>query len=66
MEPIEYLWKDRKHRLGQRIFGVGTICADFSDKSSPHLNLKNVRNPREVNDVTAASYTEGACPRPTA
>lgn len=95
MEPIEYLWKDRKRRLGlplsftryflsedrlfcetgllnlkasevllyrvqdleltmtlgQRIFGVGTVCVHSSDKSSPHLDLKNVKHPREVKEL---------------
>lgn len=31
--------------LGQRIFGVGTIIIHSSDKSAPHLELKNVKNP---------------------
>ena len=92
---IEYLWKDRRRRLGlplsftrymlsedrlfmekgllnlkadevllyrvqdleltmtlgQRIFGVGTVCVHSSDKSSPHLDLKNVKNPREVKEL---------------
>lgn len=95
MESIEYLWKDRKRRLGlplsftryflsedrlfcetgllnlkadevllyrvqdleltmslgQRIFGVGTVCVHSSDKSMPHLDLKNVKNPREVKEL---------------
>ena len=95
MEPIEYLWKDRKRRfgmplsftryrlsedrlfcetgflnlrsdevllyrvqdleltmsLGQRIFGVGTVCVHSSDKTMPHLDLKNVKNPREVKEL---------------
>ena len=95
MEPIEYLWKDRKRRLGlplsftryflsedrlfcetgllnlkasevllyrvqdleltmtlgQRIFGVGTVCVHSSDKSSPHLDLKNVKHPRQVKEL---------------
>lgn len=95
MEPIEYLWKDRKRHLGlplsftryrlsgdrlfretgffnlksdevllyrvqdlelnmsliQRIFGVGTVCVHSSDKTSPHLDLKNVRKPREVKEL---------------
>ena len=37
--------------LGQRIFGVGTICVVSSDKSVPHLGLKNVKNPREVKEL---------------
>ena len=92
---IEYLWKDRRRRLGmplsftkyslsedrlfcekgllnlkadevllyrvqdleltislgQRIFGVGTVCVHSSDKSSPHLDLKNVKKPREVKEL---------------
>ena len=95
MEPIEYLWKDRKRRfglplsftryslsedrlfcetgflnikadevllyrvrdleltisLGQRIFGVGTVCVHSSDQSIPHLDLKNVKHPREVKEL---------------
>ncbi len=95
MEPIQYLWKDRKRflgmplsltryrlskdrlfceqgflniqanevllyrvrdlqlniSLGQRIFGVGTVCVVSSDKSVPHLDLKNVKNPREVKEL---------------
>ena len=95
MEPIKYLWKDRKRyfglplsftryrlsedrlflekgffninadevllyrvrdlelnmRLTQRIFGVGTVCVHSSDQSSPHLELKNVKNPREVKEM---------------
>ena len=92
---IEYLWKDRRRRLGlplsftkyslsedrlflekgllslkadevllyrvqdleltislgQRIFGVGTVCVHSSDKSIPHLDLKNIKNPREVKEL---------------
>ena len=47
--------------LGQRIFGVGTVCVHSSDKSIPHLDLKNVKRPREVKElihrnVEAAKY----------
>ena len=95
MEPIEYLWKDRKRYFGlpisftryrlsedrlfcekgflnikqdevllyrvrdlelnlkltQRIFGVGTVCVHSSDQSIPHLDLTNVKNPREVKEL---------------
>lgn len=95
MEPINYLWKDRKRvlgmplsftryrlsedrlfcetgflnvksdevllyrvrdlrltmSLGQRIFGVGTVCVVSSDKSMPHLDLKNVKDPRAVKEL---------------
>ena len=38
-------------KLTQRIFGVGTICVVASDKSVPHLDLVNVKNPREVKEL---------------
>lgn len=37
--------------LGQRIFGVGTVCVHSSDKSIPHLDLKNVKDPRMVKEL---------------
>lgn len=37
--------------LGQRIFGVGTVCVVSSDKSIPHLDLKNVKDPRMVKEL---------------
>ena len=37
--------------LGQRIFGVGTVCVVSSDKSIPHLDLKNVKDPRSVKEL---------------
>ena len=95
MEPIEYIWKDRKRflgmplsftryrlsedrlfcekgflnlkadevllyrvrdlvltmSLGQRILGVGTVCVISSDQSIPHLDLKNVKHPRQVKEL---------------
>ena len=45
--------------LGQRIFGVGTVCVVSSDKSIPHLDLKNVKNPREVKELIH-KYVEAA------
>lgn len=95
MDPITYLWKDRKRHLGmpisftryrlsedrifcetgcfnlkeeeillyrvrdlelkrsfgQRIFGVGTICVHSSDKTNPHLDLKNVKDPKMVKEL---------------
>ena len=38
-------------KLWQRIFGVGTVCVVSSDKSAPHLDLVNVKNPREVKEL---------------
>jgi len=102
MEPIEYLWKDRKRHLGlplsftryrlsedrlfcetgflniksdevllyrvrdlqltislgQRIFGVGTVCVISSDKSIPHLDLKNVKHPRQVKELIHQNVEE--------
>lgn len=95
MDPITYLWKDRKRYLGlpisftryrlsedrifcetgcfslkeeevllyrvsdlelkrsfgQRIFGVGTVCVHSSDKTNPHLDLKNVKDPKMVKEL---------------
>ena len=38
-------------KLTQRIFGVGTICVVSSDKSVPHLDLVNVKDPRAVKEL---------------
>ena len=45
-------------KLTQRIFGVGTVCVVSSDKSVPHLDLKNVKNPREVKELIHRSVEE--------
>lgn len=37
--------------FGQRIFGVGTICLQSSDTTSPHLDLINVKHPRDVKEL---------------
>ena len=37
--------------LGQRIFGVGTVCVVSSDKSIPHMDLKNIKHPRQVKEL---------------
>ncbi len=107
MEPIQYLWEDRKRHLGlpmsftkyrlsedrlfcetgllnlksgevllyrvqdleltitlgQRIFGVGTVCVHSSDKTSPHLDLKNVKNPREVKELIHKKVEEAKLQR---
>lgn len=95
MKSIEYLWSDRRRRLGlplsftryslsedrlfletgllstrceeillyrvrdismrislgQRIFGVGTVTIQSSDKSCPILELRNIKHPRETKEV---------------
>ena len=45
-------------KLTQRIFGVGTVCVVSSDKSVPHLDLLNVKNPREVKELIHRSVEE--------
>ena len=37
--------------LFQRLFGVGTILIHSSDKSAPHLELKNIREPLVVKEL---------------
>ncbi len=95
LEPLKYIWKDRKRyfglpisftrysltddrifcetgllnlkgeeillyrvrdlslrlSLGQRIFRVGSIILQSSDRSTPSLELRNIRQPREVKEL---------------
>lgn len=44
--------------LWQRIFGVGTVCVISSDRSVPHLDLINVKKPREVKELIHRSVEE--------
>ena len=37
----------------QRIFGLGTICCDTVDKSSPRLVIKNIKNPSNVKELVS-------------
>ena len=37
--------------LWQRIFGVGSVTVDSTDKSIPELTLKNIRQPNEVKEL---------------
>ena len=37
----------------QRIFGLGTICCDTVDKSSPRVVIKNIKNPRNVKELVS-------------
>ena len=52
-EVLLYRVRDLELRmnLGQRIFGVGTICVHSSDKTEPHLDLISVKHPREVKEL---------------
>jgi uncharacterized membrane protein YdbT with pleckstrin-like domain len=40
-----------RRTLGQRLFGVGTVTITSSDKSSPILELKNVKDPISVKEL---------------
>lgn len=40
-----------KISLGQRIFGVGTVTVQSSDKSCPVLELRNIKRPRETKEI---------------
>ena len=40
-----------KCSLGQRIFGVGTVILQSSDKSNPTLELKNIKKSRQVKEM---------------
>ena len=40
-----------KRTLWQRIFGVGTLTVTSSDKTTPTLNLVNVKAPLQVKEI---------------
>ncbi len=40
-----------RRTLWQRIFGVGTVTVTSSDKSTPTLVLKNIKNPLDVKEI---------------
>ncbi len=44
--------------LGERIFGVGTVCVTSSDSTVPHLDLEHVKNPRKVKEVLSKCVEE--------
>lgn len=56
------LYRIRDLRLSQsffeRVFGVGSICVESSDASVPHLDLRQVKNPRKVKDVLSQAVEE--------
>jgi uncharacterized membrane protein YdbT with pleckstrin-like domain len=47
-----------KRTLGQRLFGVGTLTIASSDKSTPILTLKNVKDPFDVKELLHQSVEE--------
>ncbi len=38
-------------RLFQRLFGVGSVVLQSSDKTTPQLTLQNIKHPREVKEL---------------
>ncbi len=42
---------DTSRTLWQRIFGVGTVTVMSSDKTTPNLELKNIKHPMEVKEL---------------
>ena len=47
-----------KLTLGQRMFGCGSIFVHSSDKTQPNLELKNIKNPREVKELLSGKVEE--------
>ena len=37
--------------FGQRIFGVGTVTLHSSDRTTAHLELKNIKHPMDVKEL---------------
>lgn len=44
--------------LGQRIFGVGTVTIQSSDKSKPVLEIKNIKAPRDTKETIHEAVEE--------
>ena len=44
--------------LGQRLFGVGTITVNSSDKSNPVLEIKNIKDPTAVKELLHTQVEE--------
>lgn len=44
--------------LWQRIFGVGTIKIESSDKTRPILEIKNIKHPRETKELIHQTVEE--------
>ena len=44
--------------LWQRLFGVGTVTVTSSDKTTPTIILKNIKNPMEVKELLHTQVEE--------
>ena len=49
--------------LFQRIFGVGSVTLQSSDKTTPQLTLKNIKHPREVKEMIHRQVEEAKIKR---
>ena len=47
-----------RQTLGQRIFAVGTVLVHSSDKSSPILEIENVKQPFDVKELIHKNVEE--------
>ena len=47
-----------RRSLGQRIFGVGTIHLCSADKTTPELDIKNIKKPWETKELLSALVEE--------
>ena len=45
-------------KLGQRLFGVGTITVNSSDKSNPVLEIRNIKDPTAVKELLHTQVEE--------
>ena len=44
-----------KISFGQKIFGVGSIIVHSADETNAHLEIRNVKNPKEVKELLHTS-----------
>lgn len=54
---------DTKRSLWQRMFGVGTVTVISSDKTAPHLVLKNIKNPVSIKELIHEQVEEAKLKR---
>ena len=52
-----------ERKLGQRIFGVGSVRVISSDKTAPELLIKNIKRPVEVKELIHRQVEEAKLKR---
>ena len=52
-----------ERKLGQRIFGVGSVRVISSDKTAPELLIKNIKHPVEVKELIPRQVEEAKLKR---